>query len=176
MWVNLKRIFFPLAGPSHRAMYEKNNIDYHQMERKHAGEAKRRILAFTSLFPFHLMIIYIIFAHTSPFNSSQKIQNCRTLLWLIAGKLSQVGLHHKLQNQTLHYTRCITPKRVTGLRCPSSRHSAKATELPAYRCWSGGEPFATLCKIWPAFDIRTLDLPHTKHTRYWSRDYDQLHS
>jgi len=37
-----------------------------------AGEAKRRILdftslflAFTSLFPFHLMIIYITFVHTS---------------------------------------------------------------------------------------------------------------
>jgi len=28
-------------------------------------KAKRRILAFTSLFPFHLMIIYIIFAQTS---------------------------------------------------------------------------------------------------------------
>jgi len=28
-------------------------------------KAKRRILAFTSLFPFHLMIIYIIFAHSS---------------------------------------------------------------------------------------------------------------
>jgi len=28
-------------------------------------KAKLRILAFTSLFPFHLMIIYIIFAHTS---------------------------------------------------------------------------------------------------------------
>jgi len=26
------------------------------------------------------------------------------------------------------------------------------------RCWSGGEPFATLWKIWPAFGIRTLDL------------------
>jgi len=27
-------------------------------------KAKQRILAFTSLFSFHLMIIYIIFAHT----------------------------------------------------------------------------------------------------------------
>jgi len=27
-------------------------------------------------------------------NSSQKIQNCRTLSWLIVSKLSQVGLHH----------------------------------------------------------------------------------
>jgi len=31
------------------------------------------------------------------------------------------------------------------------------------RCWSGGEPFA--CKIWPAFEIWTLDLPHARHTR-----------
>jgi len=25
--------------------------------------------------------------------------------------------------------------------------------------------FATLCKIWPAFEIRTLDLPHTRQAR-----------
>jgi len=43
----------------------KNNVDYHQMERKQLGKGKRRILDFTSLFPFHLMIIYIIFVHTS---------------------------------------------------------------------------------------------------------------
>jgi len=35
------------------------------MERKQTGEGKRRILDFTSLFPFHLMIIYIVFVHTS---------------------------------------------------------------------------------------------------------------
>jgi len=34
-------------------------------------------------------------------------------------------------NQTFHYTHRITPKRVTSLRCPSPRHSAKATQLPA---------------------------------------------
>jgi len=33
------------------------------------------------------------------------------------------------------------------------------------RCWSGGEPFATLCKIRPNFGIQTLDLPHTRHAR-----------
>jgi len=37
----------------------------HQMERKQLVKAKIRRLAFTSLFPFHLMIIYIIFARTS---------------------------------------------------------------------------------------------------------------
>jgi len=36
------------------------------------------------------------------------------------------------QNQTFHYTRRITPKRVTSLPCPSPRHSAKTTQLPAY--------------------------------------------
>jgi len=35
------------------------------------------------------------------------------------------------QNQTFHYTRHITPKRVTSLRCPSPRHSVKATQLLA---------------------------------------------
>jgi len=34
------------------------------------------------------------------------------------------------QNQTFHYTRRITLKRVTSL-CPSLRHSAKATQLLA---------------------------------------------
>jgi len=51
-------------------------------------------------------------------------------------------------NQIFHYTRPITKKRVTSLRCPSPRHSAKATQLQYLRrYWSGGEPFATLCKI-----------------------------
>jgi len=36
-----------------------------------------------------------------------------------------------LTNKTFYYTRCITPKRVTSLRCPSSRHSAMATYLLA---------------------------------------------
>jgi len=42
------------------------------MERKQAGEAKKKLvkskihrLSFTSVFPFHLMIINIIFVHTS---------------------------------------------------------------------------------------------------------------
>jgi len=33
------------------------------------------------------------------------------------------------QNHTFHYSRRITPKRVTSLRCPSLRHSAKASQL-----------------------------------------------
>jgi len=34
-------------------------------------------------------------------------------------------------NHTFHYTRRIMPKRVTSLRCPSPRHSAKATQVLA---------------------------------------------
>jgi len=29
--VSLKRIFFPLAGPSRKATMSKNNVDYHRM-------------------------------------------------------------------------------------------------------------------------------------------------
>jgi len=35
------------------------------------------------------------------------------------------------QNQTFHYARRITTKRVTSLRCPSPRRSAKAAQLLA---------------------------------------------
>jgi len=40
----------------------------------------------------------------------------------------QIFLYKK---QTFHYTRRITPKRVMSWRCPSPRHCAKATQLPA---------------------------------------------
>jgi len=67
-------------------------------------------------------------------------------------------------NQIFDYTRRITPKRVTSygahLRVIAARQQSYFC-----RCWSGGEPFATLCKICMAFRIRTLDLPHTRHTR-----------
>jgi len=49
-------------------------------------------------------------------------------------------------NLNFQYTRRITPMRVTSLRCLSPRHSDKAALLLAWRCWSGGEPFASLCK------------------------------
>jgi len=75
-----------------------------------------------------------------------------------------VSCHILSKIQTFYYTRRITPKRVTSWRCPSPRHTAKAIQLPAY-CWSGGEPFAKLCKIWPAFGKRTLYLSHTRHAR-----------
>ena len=56
-------------------------------------------------------------------------------------------------NQIIHYTRCITPKRVTSWRGPSSHHCARATQLLSKKCRSGGEPLATLCPIWPARDL-----------------------
>jgi len=37
--------------------------------------------------------------------------------------------HTKIQN--FYYSHRNTPKRVTSLRCPSPRHSAKATQLLA---------------------------------------------
>ena len=46
--------------------------------------------------------------------------------------------------QIFHYTRCITPKRVTTWRGPSPRHCARATQLRSKKCRSGGEPLATL--------------------------------
>jgi len=52
------------------------------------------------------------------------------------------------QNQTFQYIRHITPKLVTSMRCPSPRHS-----IYLRKCWSGGEPFATLCKIWPVGNL-----------------------
>ena len=57
-------------------------------------------------------------------------------------------LHFKSKsNQIFHYTRCITPKRVTSLRGPSLRHCARATQPLSKKCRSGGEPLATLCPI-----------------------------
>ena len=44
----------------------------------------------------------------------------------------------------LHYTRCITPKRVTNLRGPSTRHCAWTTQLLSNKSRNGGEPLATL--------------------------------
>jgi len=48
------------------------------------------------------------------------------------------------KTETFYYTRRITSMLVTSLRCPSPRHSQHSYSR---RCWSGGGPFATLCKI-----------------------------
>ena len=50
-------------------------------------------------------------------------------------------------NQIFHYTRWITPKRVTSLRGPSPHHCAQATQLLSKKCRSGGEPLATLSNL-----------------------------
>ena len=50
-------------------------------------------------------------------------------------------------NQIFHYTRWITPKRVTSWRGPSPHHCARATQLLSKKRRSGGEPLATLCPI-----------------------------
>ena len=62
-------------------------------------------------------------------------------------------LQARVSNQIFHYTRWITPKRVTSWRGPSPRHCARATQLLSKKCRSGGEPLATLCPIWPARDL-----------------------
>ena len=52
------------------------------------------------------------------------------------------------KNQIFHYTRCITPKRVTILRGSSPRHCARATQIHLEECRrSGGKPLAKLCPI-----------------------------
>ena len=58
-----------------------------------------------------------------------------------------------IKNQIFHYTRCITPKRVTSLRGPSPRYCARATLLLSKKCRSGGKPLATLCQILLARDL-----------------------
>ena len=50
-------------------------------------------------------------------------------------------------NQIFHYTRCITPKRVTNLRGPSLRHCARATQLLSKKCLNGGEPLAAVSDL-----------------------------
>ena len=50
-------------------------------------------------------------------------------------------------NQIFHYTRCITPKRVTSLRDPSPRHCNPVIQLLSKKCRSGSKPLAALCPI-----------------------------
>ena len=52
----------------------------------------------------------------------------------------------------LHYTRSVTSKRVTSLPGPSPHNCAQATQLLSKRR-SDGNPFFTLCPIWPAQDL-----------------------
>ena len=54
---------------------------------------------------------------------------------------------HIVYGSLFHYMQCTTPKRVTSLRSPFSRHCARATQLLSKKCCSGGEPSATLRPI-----------------------------
>ena len=45
-------------------------------------------------------------------------------------------------NEIFHYTRCITPKRVTSWRIPSSFHCAWATQFLSKKLSGGGESLA----------------------------------
>ena len=51
------------------------------------------------------------------------------------------------KKSNLHYTHCITPKRVTRLRGSLPRHCTRATQLLLNKSRNGGEPLATLCLI-----------------------------
>ena len=79
-----------------------------------------------------------------------KIKTWRKEAW--ERKLEELPSSNHL-NQIFHYTRWITPKRVTSWRGPSPRHCARATQLLWKKCRSGGEPLATLCPIRPAQDL-----------------------
>ena len=57
------------------------------------------------------------------------------------------------KKSNLHYTSCITPKRVTSLLGPSPRHCAWATQFLSKKSRNRGELLANLCSIWPAQDL-----------------------
>ena len=71
-----------------------------------------------------------------------------------------------------YYTRCITLKRVTSWRGPSPRQCARVTQLLSKKCCSGGEPLGILMRL-DRLEIRTLDLPLQRQTRY--RSTNRLH-
>jgi len=70
----------------------------------------------------------------------QILQKDKSVIWIPIFSKPNQAFHYYF-----HYTRRITPKHVTSLRCPSLCHWAKATQLYLRRCWSGaGESFPTL--------------------------------
>jgi len=79
--------------------------------------AKQRILAFTSLFPFHLTIIYIIFAHTSLDLMVLQVRKiCVLDLPCCASSLQQKCMHvyfKKIQNNTERRTEGIKAEQGT---------------------------------------------------------------
>ena len=79
------------------------------------------------------------------------------------------------------YSRWITPKGVTSLRGPSPRHCTRATQLLSKKCRNGGEPLATLCWIWlawnlilrpPAPETNALPLDQLAGSKNWIDDDD----
>jgi len=83
----------------------------------------------------------------------------KQLCFLISIEYILKSISAILSKQTFHYTRCITPKRVTGLRCPIAHlrniQSQGNTVTCEYNWWSGDETFAKLCKIWPSWNSNT---------------------
>ena len=73
-----------------------------------------------------------------------------------------------LPKQMFHYTRFITPKRVTSLRGSSPRHCAWATQLFSKKCRSGVESHWQLCLRFDHYDLTGLRFEH--HT---SRSRDE---
>ena len=71
-------------------------------------------------------------------------------------------------NQIFHYTRCITPKRVTSLRGPSSRYCTRATQLFSKKWCNGDKVLATLCSIYPSPNLNLR--PSAPETNAFSLD------
>ena len=70
----------------------------------------------------------------------------KTMEFIPVHKISKI-FGPPVSNQSFHYTRCNTPKRVASLRGPSPRHCARETQLLLKKCRSGDEPLSTLCPI-----------------------------
>jgi len=78
------------------------------------------------------------------------------------------------KKQTFHYTRSITPKRVTSLRYLSPRHRATANTATCVDVEAVANRFVTLCKIWPVRDYE-LQTSRTRGTRVNSSAIETMH-
>ena len=93
--------------------------------------------------------IHVSFVKILDWNSFKDI----TKKYVITTNWITSKLLYCISNQIFHYTRYITPKRVTSLRGPYPRHCARVTQLLSKKCRSGGELLVTLYPIWPAWDL-----------------------
>ena len=60
----------------------------------------------------------------------------------------------------------VHQRRVTSLWGPSPHDYARASRLLSKKCWSSGEPLATIYPIWPARDLNlTPPAPETNSLR-----------